>query len=111
MDILTPTHPYACTSPYSYSMADLRHRVARLRVRHLRGPDGAARRRTRHWRADRRQTGLAAVQLLGRPVLLGAGAGRRLLRADRRLPDRPFRPPTRPGVEHPALRVLGACRR
>ena len=53
----------------------------------------------------------ARIQRLGRAAVLRAGGGRRHLRPARRLPDRPPRPPARADLEHPALRVLGACRR
>ena len=48
-----------------------------------------------------------ADQQLGRHPLQRAGGRRRHLRAARRLPDRPLRPPARARLEHPALRGLG----
>ena len=55
--------------------------------------------------------GHAAIQLLGRSVLLVPGAGWRRVRPAGRLSHRPLRPPARAGLEHPALRVLGVGRR
>ena len=57
------------------------------------------------------QAGHARLQLLGRDVLLGAGARRRRLRVARRLSHRSLRAPARAGVEHSALRVLRVRRR
>ena len=50
-------------------------------------------------------------QRVGRHAALRAGGRRRHLRAARRLPHRPVRPPARARVEHPALRVLGCSPR
>ena len=48
---------------------------------------------------------------MGRDAAVRAGGCGRHLRLAGRLPHRPVRPPARAGLEHPALRVLGARRR
>ena len=94
--------------PHPCAMGHLRHGRDRIRVRHLRlagiaadraaGPDG-----------DRQgEAGHAGLQSLGGPAVLHPGGGGRHLRPAGRLSDRPPGPPPRAGVEHPALRVLGA---
>ena len=87
-------------------MADLRRRRARLRVRHLRAADAAAHRRGRRWRScsASRRTASRSTSGSARCCTCPAVA-RRHLRPARRLPDRPVRPPPRPGLEHPALRA------
>ena len=57
------------------------------------------------------QPGTAGLQPLGRPAVLDSRRRRRSVRAAGRLPDRSARPPPRPGLEHPALRLLGVRRR
>ncbi len=85
-------------------MADLRHRGHRVRVRHLRNPDAAAHRPAGAAGARGRGAGVAGVPDVGRAALLHSGLCRRDLRAARRLPDRPARPPARPDLQHPHLR-------
>ncbi len=93
-----------------HAVVDLRDRGARFCIRHLRAADGPTDRGTSDQRA-RRQAGHARVQHLGRPLLLGARHLRRHLRTARRLPHRSLRPPARPGVEHPDLRLFRVRRR
>src|SRR5262249_26193758 len=100
--------PRPIPTPDRHRVADLRDRRPGLRVRHLRAPDAAAHRGARAPRADRREAGLSRVQPMGGLALLAARDRGRNLRAPRRLPDRPVRPPARARLEHPPLRALGA---
>ena len=87
------------------AMADLRDCRARLRVRLLRAADAAAHRAAGACGAAWRRPEQPGGQRMGRhPAVRARGRGRHL-RAARRLPHRPVRPPSRAGVEHPALRA------
>ena len=95
-------------SSYTHSVGHLRCCRARLRLRRLRAADAAAHRASRAAGADRRRAGHPRLQSVGRHAVLRAGRGGRWIRSARRVSDRSPRPPACAGLEHPALRRLGA---
>ena len=103
------TPPCLGAPAHAAAVADLRRRRARLRVRLLRAADAADHRPAGARGSAERRAQQPRGQRVGRHDAVRAGGRRRHLRAARRLSDGPLRPPARAGVEHPALRLLGAC--